>query len=230
MSDEEIMRYLLLVIFFSLCPGVWRDGVGAQPSIKTAANSRSLFRPIIMIDPGHGGRDLGAIAPSKPEDQEKNFNLLTARLLEGFLRQKGYRTVMTRSDDTFISLEDRVKASKEAKAKLFISVHYNSAPNAKAEGIEVFYFESSKERERSKKSKILAQAILDSIIAETHALSRGVKHGNFAVIRNNHSPAILIEGGFMTNSHEIARIKDPAYLKKLAWGVAEGIDTFIRQQ
>lgn len=208
--------------------------VAPPPVLETPRQShRNLTaKPIIMIDPGHGGKDHGAVTLTKPEYREKNLNLATARMVDTFLRQKGYRTVMTRSDDTFVSLEDRVTATKDAKAKLFVSIHYNSAPSTKAEGIEVFYYESDKDKdkERCKKSKALAQAALGKIIASTQASSRGVKHGNFAVIRNNTTPAILIEGGFITNDSELERIKDPAYIKKLAWGIAEGIDKYVTEE
>lgn len=200
-----------------------------QPVASPSQNKhRITAKPIVMIDPGHGGKDVGAVTPTKPEYQEKNLNLASARMVETFLRQKGFRTVMTRSDDTFVSLDDRVEATKKAAAKLFVSIHFNSAPSKSAKGIEVFYYESDKDKERSKQSKALAQVALNKIIAATGAESRGVKHGNFAVIRNNSVPAILIEGGFMTNEQEMNRIKDPVYMKKFSFAIAEAIETYTK--
>ncbi len=189
-----------------------------------------VIKPLVMIDPGHGGKDIGAVSLSKPVYQEKNLNLASARFLEQFLRQRGYRTLMTRDDDTFLTLEERADVSKEKKAQLFVSVHFNSAPNKTAEGIEVFYYKSDKDKERSNKSEALAKAVLANTIETTQANSRGIKHGNFSVIRNSSIPAILIEGGFLTNDSEMERIKDPTYLKKLAWGIAQGIDQYIKGQ
>ncbi|TXI42795.1 MAG: N-acetylmuramoyl-L-alanine amidase [Nitrosomonas sp.] len=204
---------------------------GAVNSLSTAARQRiSGTKPLIIIDAGHGGKDLGAVSLTKPIYQEKNLNLATARLLEGFLKNQGYRTIMTRSDDTFLTLEERANLAKAKKGQLFVSVHYNSAPSQKAEGIEVFYYNSDKEKGRTKDSQAMAQAVLDKVIAATSAASRGVKHGNYSVIRNTTMPAILIEGGFMTNEKEMERLKDPIYLKKLALGIAQGIDQYLQNK
>jgi N-acetylmuramoyl-L-alanine amidase len=75
---------------------------------------------------------------------------------------------------------------------------------------------------------MLAQTVLDHVIESTAAKSRGVKHGNFLVIRETEMPAILVEGGFLTNTSEMDRIKDPSYLKKLALGIAKGIQTYLQ--
>lgn len=197
-----------------------------QPQVKHPLNSK----PLIIIDPGHGGKDLGAVSPSKPVYHEKNLNLASARLVDGFLRQYGYRTAMTRSDDTFVGLEDRAEFATKQKGELFVSIHFNSAPSATAQGIEVFYYDIGKDKKRSKESQTLAQAVLDKVIKETQASSRGVKHGNYSVIRNSTMPAILIEGGFMTNEKELALLKDPAYMKKLALGIAQGIDAYAQDK
>lgn len=187
-----------------------------------------ISRPLIVIDPGHGGEDFGTQSNSKPRYQEKHLNLATAQMLRTYLNQMGYATMMTRTKDTFISLDKRAQFANERKPALFISVHYNSAPSPDAEGIEVFYYRSDKNPERSKKSKELAQEVLDKIIPTCQAKSRGVKHGNFAVIRSTEMPAILVEGGFLTNDEEMQRIKDPSYLKKLAWSMAQGIQSYLR--
>ena len=139
----------------------------------------------------------------------------------------GYATVMTRTKDTFISLDKRAQFANERNPTLFISVHYNSAPSKDAEGIEVFYYQTDKDPARTKESKALAQDVLTKIIAESKARSRGIKHGNFAVIRQTTMPAILVEGGFLTNDDEMNKIKDPAYVKKLAWAMAQGIDNWV---
>ena len=136
---------------------------------------------------------------------------------------------MTRKDDTFITLDERANFANQIKPRLFVSVHYNSAPSADAEGIEVFYYRSEEDKGRTDQSKKLAHAILNRVIANTQAKSRGVKHGNLAVIRETNMPAVLIEGGFMTNDKEMDKIKDPAYIKQIAWGIAKGVDDWIKQ-
>jgi len=186
-----------------------------------------ISKGMIIIDPGHGGEDLGTQSNSTPKYLEKHLNLATSQQLRIFLNQMGYATVMTRTKDVFISLDKRAQFANERKPMLFISVHYNSAPSPDADGIEVFYYKSDKNPERTRQSKVLAQGVLAKIITESKARSRGVKHGNFAVIRETTMPAILVEGGFLTNDEEMGKIKDPAYVKKLAWAMARGIDDYV---
>lgn len=182
---------------------------------------------LIVIDAGHGGDDFGAHSNHRPYYQEKHLNLSTANLVKTYLSQYGYQTVMTRTRDLFISLDKRAAFANGKKPDLFVSVHYNSAPSKEAEGIEVYFYRSEKDKIRTKESKLLAQCVLEDVIENTRAKSRGVKHGNFAVIRETNMPAILIEGGFLTNDREMEKIKDPVYLKKLAWGIAKGIHEYI---
>lgn len=182
----------------------------------------------IILDPGHGGDDFGTRSNTKPTYLEKYLNLSAAKMLDGFLSQIGYNTILTRNEDIFIPLEKRAEFANDKKCKLFVSIHFNSAPSPEAEGIEVFYYRSDSNTYRTKESKLLAKSILDKIILQTQAKSRGVKHGNFAVIRLTQMPAVLVEGGFLTNDKEMEKIKDPAYLKKLMWGIAQGIHQYVR--
>lgn len=182
---------------------------------------------LIVIDPGHGGEDFGTHSNTLPHYQEKHLNLSTANLVNTYLSQLGYKTVMTRTNDRFIALDKRAEFANNKKPDLFVSVHYNSAPSKEAEGIEVYFYRSEQDKKRTKESKLLAQCVLDDVIDNTSAKSRGVKHGNFAVIRETNMPAILIEGGFLTNDREMEKIKDPVYIKKLAWGIAKGINCYL---
>ena len=182
---------------------------------------------VIMIDPGHGGHDIGTQSISKPRYQEKSLNLVTAKFVRDYLHQLGYQVMITRETDKFISLERRAQMANESHPVLFVSIHYNSAPSAEAQGVEVFFYQSQEKKERTAKSKRLAQVVLKHIIAETKAKSRGVKNGNFLVIRETLMPAILIEGGFVTNDAELQKLKDPCYLKRLAWGVVQGIEEYL---
>lgn len=201
-----------------------------------AARKFSLIKPpllaqkgLIIIDPGHGGHDVGTQSISKPRYQEKTLNLATAQFLKRYLQRLGYRVLMTREEDRFVSLEARAQLANEQKPLLFVSIHYNSAPSAEAQGVEVFIYHSKDplQRERLLHSKRLAHAVLRQVIACTQAKSRGVKQANYAVIRETTMPAILIEGGFVTNSAELQRLKDPLYLKRIAWGIMRGIQDYI---
>lgn len=182
---------------------------------------------LIVLDPGHGGKDLGCESFIKPKAIEKQLALHTALLVNKNLRKMGYRTLMTRKEDIFIPLKTRAEFANTRNSTLFVSIHYNSAESHQAQGVEIFYYKSDDLPKRSTTSKQLAGVVLDQILKRTQTKSRGVKHGNFAVIRETKMPAILIEAGFLTNDDEASRLKDPQYQKQLAGAIAEGINQHI---
>lgn len=202
--------------------GLSKDKLSVKPPL-------TIKKQFIMIDAGHGGHDQGAQSISKPRYQEKSLNLVTAQFIQSYLQQLGYKVLMTRQDDRFISLEQRAQMANQEKVDLFVSIHYNSAPSSEAEGVEVFFYQSKQNKGRTATSKKLAQFVLKNILTETQAKSRKVKNGNFAVIRETEMPAILVEGGFMTNETELQRLKDPVYLKKIAWGIVKGIEEYCHK-
>lgn len=185
---------------------------------------------VIVVDAGHGGKDEGTQSLEKPIYLEKNLTMSTAFLVKNFLEQFGYKVAMTRQDDVFIALEQRALFANQLKPALFVSIHYNSAPSTDAEGIEIFYYRNDENKNRVTKSKELAQAILDHMLEYTQAKSRGIKHANFAVIRETEMAAILIEGGFLTNANEMQKIKTPSYQKSLALGIAKGVEAYMVKQ
>ena len=187
-------------------------------------------QPLIIIDPGHGGDDFGTNSLGSSKYHEKYLNLTTSQFLRGFLKQLGYRVILTRTDDTFIALDQRADFANKKNADLFVSIHYNSAPSREADGIEIFYYQDNASASRTKQSKALARDVLGQILQQTQAKSRGVKQGNLAVIRETKMPAILIEGGFMTNAVEMEKIKKSAYQKSIAQGIAQGIQEYLVSQ
>src|SRR5262249_52548012 len=122
----------------------------------------------------------------------------------------------------------RAASGVNPRTEIFVSIHYNAAEAPEAQGIEVFYFNDAENPTRTTASKALAQSVLTHVLSTTGAKSRGIKHGNYLVIRESSVPAILVEGGFLTHPEELAKIKDPGYLKKLAWGVAQGIAHYAK--
>ena len=149
-------------------------------------------------------------------------------MLEAFLRKMGYQTILTRADDFFVPLDLRANFANSNNATVFVSVHYNSAPSKSAEGVEVYYYDNGDINDsRSKESKLLAESVLGHIVKSTECRSRGVKHGNFAVIRETKMPAILVEGGFVTNEKELGKLRDPDYLKTVAGSIAIGVRDYL---
>lgn len=230
------MRLLSLLIaalfLFSGCSAHRSKRISSPPVLtkqdKTVAWSEPPMkrgtRGLIVIDPGHGGEDQGTKSLIKPIYAEKNLNLRTAKMLSLFLENVGFKTILTRTDDTFVPLKERATFANERRPLLFVSVHFNAAPSTEAKGVEIFYFKSEENKNRTKASRSLANYILGDVLEITKAPSRGVKHGNYAVIRETDMPAVLVEGGFLSNSEDLQKLKDPAYLKLIAKGIADGID------
>lgn len=231
MTLKASLLSLVVLVFFTSCSHSTanRNRVEQGRQDRELASVMELARRSkIVIDAGHGGKDLGALSHTNPKYQEKNLNLTTALFLNQFLQRMGYQTILTRGDDYFVPLGLRASFANSNHALLFVSVHYNAAPNTKAEGVEIYYYDSKEDKERTVQSKKLAQTVLDQITANTECKSRGVKHGNLAVIRETTMPAILIEGGFVTNDGELQKLSDPAYLKKIAGSVALGLQKYLK--
>lgn len=165
----------------------------------------------VVIDAGHGGIDNGARA--RDRSVEKKYALDTAKRIEKGLKARGYRVVMTRKGDYFVPLPTRAAISNRQRGAIFVSVHYNWARRASAQGTETFYY--------SGKSYPLAANIQRELARISP--SRGVKKARFHVLRNNVRPAVLVEGGFLSNAQDLRRIKSSAYRQRVADAVVRGI-------
>lgn len=174
------------------------------------------FRTVV-IDPGHGGHDKGG---HYGKVYEKHLALDTAVRLENSLKKMGYKTVMTRRSDTFISLPRRVRIANSYSNAIYVSVHYNYTWKSNVSGLETFYY--------SRSGKKLAQYVQSSMIRYTRANDRGAKFSRFYVIRNTKMPAILVEGGFISNSKERGRMKSAYFREAVARGIANGIQRYRR--
>jgi N-acetylmuramoyl-L-alanine amidase len=223
----RVFRQLLCIFSFIACCSAQRGPSlhGVQGSYEASSSvSTSALKPLIVLDAGHGGTDEGAKVNAF---MEKKLSLTATILVKKHLEEMGYRVIMTRSRDVYLPLPRRVSIANKTKGSLFVSVHFNSSPSTEAQGIEIFYFDS-KELWRTRASKRLANCILGRIISQTDAHSRGIKQGNFHVIRETDMPAVLVEGGFMTNREERGKLREREYLDKLAVGIALGIDKYMR--
>ena len=219
-----------LILFFCLVTPLMTAScshhfqMDGRKEIKSKGLPKIVHKQLIMIDPGHGGFDRGAIAQ---KIQEKTLSLSTATLVKHFLNEKGYRVLLTRSRDIFLSLSKRATIANRTKSALFVSIHYNAFKNSQVEGIEIYYYNKGP-RWRQNRSKKLAEEVLEGMIATTRAKNRGIKPGNFYVIRETHMPAILIEGGFITHPQEGIHLSNQNYLEKLAHAIADGIEKYCK--
>ena len=216
----------ILAIFLLLGAGSFKKEM--TPSFASSLTV-SADAPVVILDVGHGGTDLGARA-QPPYCEEKRICLQMARLVKKHLNQMGYRVIMTRDTDVFVSLAKRVEIAGQASGDLFVSIHCNSTRNPTAQGIEIFFYDNRDDRTRSSASRKLAEAVLSRVIRRTEAVSRGVKKGNFYVIRETAMPAILVESGFISNPGERALLRTRDYQEKIARGIVDGVDAFFKKK
>jgi N-acetylmuramoyl-L-alanine amidase len=187
-----------------------------------------LFAPVaayagsVVVDPGHGGADPGAVGPTGYT--EKAANLDISLRLRDLLRQNRYQVVMTRETDTAVSLERRVQIANGSGAKIFVSIHNNAAANSAAGGTETYYWSGVGPDSDSGR---LARLIQEEVVSQIGLRSRGVMGANFYVLRGTNMPAVLFEGAFISNPVEEALLKTPSFRQKMAQGVYNGIRRFI---
>ena len=183
-------------------------------SFLTGLCSAGKFSTVV-IDPGHGDQDVGG---NYGKVYEKHLALDTALRLEDYLKRRGYRTKMTRRSDVFISLEKRANFGNRYRNSIFVSIHYNYTWKKDVSGLETFYY--------SARSKPLAQYVQSEMLRKVRAVNRGAKYGRYYVIRHAKNPAILVEGGFVSNSRERSRMKKGWYRQAIAEGIGRGIEKY----
>ena len=192
-----------------------------------------MFRQVV-IDPGHGGEDGGAVVG---DVFEKDINLKIAKILKELLDVSGIQTIMTRTEDVSIydegadslrkkkcsDLTNRLKIANENENAVFVSIHQNKFPQTKYWGAQVFY------GRKNEHSKELAEQLQNTVVKLLQPNNkRNIKpvKDNVYLIYNAKTPAVLCECGFMSNKDEIALLKDENYQKKMAFSIYAGILKF----
>lgn len=184
----------------------------------------------IIIDPGHGGRDSGAMSYTR-NLMEKEVTLATGLKVRELLKEKGYNVVMTRDDDTFVPLKKISEIANQANADLFVSIHANGCTNIDANGTETYYYAPqdnkilfAQEYQRS----MLADILQKSLMGKLGRCNRGVKQKNLSVLRETYIPASLVEIAFMTNPEEEKLLASSSFREKAAEAIAEGIEKYVK--
>lgn len=191
----------MVALLFSAC----------SSTVRVKDTSRTFNT--VVIDPGHGGSARGTW--SRWAGAEKTAALNVGLRLEPKLRAAGFNTVMTRTKDVDVELNQRAKISNRQTNAVFVSIHFNEAGSRKVRGTETFY--------KSAPSRALAGRIQAALVALPGHTSRGVKTANFRVLRLNEYPAVLVECGFFSNPTEGARCATPAHQEKIAQALADAI-------
>src|SRR4029453_13943282 len=187
---------------------------GACTTVPTGGvkNTSKTFTTVV-VDAGHGGKDSGTYRRYAPP--EKLVTLDVAQRLGRKLRESQLKTVMTRSSDVFIPLDERVRIENSQKKAIFVSIHFNDSRRRGIRGFETYYHSGA--------SFDLANGIQQKLATIPHSASRGVHTANFRVLRLANCPAVLVECGFLSNRNDGNQARDWEYRELLADRIAEAI-------
>uniref|UniRef100_UPI003EBC8F4C N-acetylmuramoyl-L-alanine amidase n=1 Tax=Bacillus maqinnsis TaxID=3229854 RepID=UPI003EBC8F4C len=190
-----------------------------RPQQESSSGTGSLKGKTIVIDPGHGGKDGGTIGADGAF--EKNITIKTAKLLADKLRASGANVYLTRSDDTFISLQSRVATSHYRNADAFISIHYDSFMDPSVRGSTAYYYQTAKDQS-------LATNVHREVAKHAQIPDKGVQFGDYFVLRENKRPSLLYELGYLSNPQEEAVIYSASYQERVTEGITEGLTHYFR--
>ena len=174
----------------------------------------------VVVDPGHGGHDNGATSVygkgrKRTLIREKDLTLDVGRRVAAHLRDAGFRVVLTRRDDRFITLDDRVDCSNNYRKSVFVSIHFNDSYRKGAHGVEVYHNRNGTWQ--------LADRIEDNLAAMSGAERRGVKTARFRVLRKSRGPALLVECAFVSNPGDASHCLSAAWREETADRIARAI-------
>src|SRR6266478_7083200 len=217
---------------------VWMQWI-SKPRGATSTRGPARHEPfsVVVLDPGHGGQDSGAKVGNM---LEKDLTLDVAQRVDRLLQSEGLATVMTRVGDGYVSLAERAALTNRVPACVLVSIHFNEDNRPVSSGIETYYAEHQIQpgmpivswlpflqrttaQAPDPESQSLAGFIQEALVARTQAVNRGTKAQQFFVIANVRHPAVLVEGGFLTNKEDIAKLTSWDYREQMAAGIAEGI-------
>ncbi|MBA3963036.1 MAG: N-acetylmuramoyl-L-alanine amidase [Chthoniobacterales bacterium] len=199
-------RGLSLGLYFTL--------VAALSFFSLTKEAQAITGPhTVVLDAGHGGFDRGGIPGQRVA--EKPMTLDVAQRVARKLRAGGYHVVMTRDSDVFVPLSVRVAIANGLRDAEFVSIHFNSATRAGANGIETYYYRSDSAR--------LAANIHRQVVGGTGTENRGIRRRGFYVLRRTSIPSVLVECGFLTNPYESSLALQSSYRERLADRITSGI-------
>ena len=224
---------LLMVASF-----VWMERTSKPPAvIREPAPPKAEGFAVVVLDPGHGGQDSGAMVAGI---LEKDLTLDIAQRVDRLLQSQGLATVLTRVGDSYVSLADRTSLTNRVANCVLVSIHFNEGNKPVSTGVETYYadhqispgtpifswlpfFQRIAAGAPNLESQSLAGFIQSSLVQRTKAVDRGTKAQQFFVITNVRHPAVLVEGGFLTNKEDVARLSSEEYREQIASAISEGI-------
>jgi N-acetylmuramoyl-L-alanine amidase len=209
----------------------------SRPQIDIRAPATGGSFALVVLDPGHGGQDSGTM---KAGLLEKELALDVAHRVERLLQLQSVATVLTRTGDTYVSLADRAAIANAQRNCVFISIHFDDAARPAATGVETFYaahqisnttrvaswlpfLRRTSLESANVESQSLAAFIQEALVTHTQAVNRGTTPQQFFVIANVRHPAVLVEGGFLTNADEMNKLATGDYREQIAAAISDGV-------
>lgn len=209
-----------------------------DPVVRPSYIRKPIEFDTVVIDAGHGAHDSGA---KGPYGREKDYALDMALRLERELQARGFKTKLTRREDIFLTLTQRVEIANRERNAIFVSIHFNYSGATTANGIETYALAPQGTRThmggsawnspltgntRDAENIALATAVHAHVISDLKSVDRGIKRARFNVLRGINKPAILFEGGFVTNPTEAKLINEPEHRQRMAVSIAEAVVRF----
>lgn len=231
---QNVVTWLGLAVM--LASFVWWQILSIpRPSASARRTAAPAPFTLVVLDPGHGGQDSGAMCGPV---YEKDLTLDIAQRVDRLLQSQGVATLMTRVGDSYVSLQDRVAVTNRARDCILVSIHFNESKKV-VSGVETYYaehqaapaprlvswipfFQGPAAESPTLASQSLARFIQEAMIARTRAPDRGTKAEQFFVIANVAAPAVLVEGGFL-NKEELAKLESNDYRDQMAAAISEGV-------
>jgi N-acetylmuramoyl-L-alanine amidase len=234
---RDLIAWLGLILVVSAFLILTMTREPSSPRISLPHRQRTEPFALVILDPGHGGQDSGAMAGNV---LEKDLTFDVAERVNRILGGQGMPTLLTRTGDFYVSLTDRAKLINRADHAIVVSIHFNDGPRPKVSGIETYFaahqitgvptiaswlpfLQKIGSVRPNVESQSLAQFIQEQLVAHTQAIDRGTKAEQFYVLANVRHPAVLVEGGFLTNKDEIGKLADANYREQMAVAISDGI-------
>lgn len=187
---------------------------------KTTPVPRRMPTVKLIVDPGHGGRDPGAVGVGPMT--EEHVNLAISKELIGQLKARGGRVYTTRSTDHYVSLDARAAMADRIRCDLFVSIHSDASPRANVDGATIYIARNARG------ASVRAARNIEAAFKRAGIPCRGIRRAGFRVLVGHAQPAVLVECGFLTNRAEAQRLSTPSYQRKIARAIANGVaDHFL---
>ena len=192
-----------------------------------SSNKLNALGKVIVVDPGHGGQDVGAVGFNGSYEKEINLEI-SKKLIKG-LESRGYRVISTRENDDYVDNLERARLANRNSPHLFLSIHCNSMENnSSVHGAQVLYYPDKDGIVNNQSNSFLAQTILDSIVNNTGANDKGiVERKDLIVLNQTNMQALVIECGFLSNRNEEKLLSKERYQNKMVDSIISGVDNYF---